>query len=108
MVGCLVDSGRYRPDRREIAVRKVRENTNMKIVTAMAAAALLAATTAPAVAAPVNAASLSVAKNVRVSGAKARSNELAGGGIVVALLAAAAVAGGIVIAVDDNDDSDSN
>ena len=75
----------------------------MRFTNMAAAAAALAMSATPALAAPANpAASLSVAKSVRASSPTARSNKLAGGTIIPVVLALAIVAGGVIIAVDDN------
>lgn len=76
---------------------------NMKITAVLAAAAMLAATTAPAVAAPRAAgaanpaASLSVAKSVRASTPTAKSNKLIAENPAVSVLIAAAAIGGLVV-----------
>ena len=70
----------------------------------MTAAAALAMTATPALAAPANAAApLSVSQSVRASSPSAKSNKLAGSSIVPAVLALAIVAGGVIIAVGDDD-----
>ena len=81
----------------------------MKLSKYLLAAAAASMSVAPAMADPANpAASLSVAKSVRVGSASAKSNDLVGGGIFIAVLAAAAVIVGIVIVADSDDEPDSN
>ncbi|QDZ07168.1 hypothetical protein FPZ24_06475 [Sphingomonas panacisoli] len=72
------------------------------------AAAALAMTATPALAAPANpASSLSVAKSVRASSPSGKSNKLAGSAIIPAVLALGIVAGGVIIAVSDDNKSKS-
>jgi hypothetical protein len=86
----------------------VRFGELMMISKMLGAAAAIALSAAPAMAAPANpVASLSVAKSARVGAASAKKGELAGSGLIIAIVAAAAVVAGIIIIADD-DDSDSN
>lgn len=75
----------------------------MRFKSMTVAAAALAMTATPVLAAPANpASSLSVANSVRASSPSAKANKLAGNAIIPAVLALAIVAGGVIIAVDDN------
>ncbi|KIU26018.1 membrane protein [Sphingomonas melonis] len=81
-----------------------------KVVFAIATTSLVAA---PALARPNPAAnpaaSLSVAKSLRVGHAGGKhGNDLAGGGLIVAVIAAAAVVAGVVVIADSGNNSASN
>lgn len=79
----------------------------MRLGQYLLAAAAASMAVAPAMAAPVGAANLSVSKSVRAGSTTANKDDLAGGGIIIAILAAAAVIVGIVIIADNNDSPDS-
>lgn len=81
----------------------------MKIAKYFAAAAALLMATAPAMAAPNPAASLSIGKSVRAGSVKGHE-KLAGGGTFVAIAAAAVLVAVVILIADDNsdDNSDSN
>ncbi|MBD8620625.1 hypothetical protein IFT67_17015 [Sphingomonas sp. CFBP 13728] len=77
-----------------------------KYLAALAATTLVAT---PLVAAPNNpAASLSVAKSVRIGAKSTKNNDLAGGGLIIALIAGVAVVAGVVVAASNDSDADSN
>lgn len=80
-----------------------------KLLTGLAASALVAAPIAASAAPATSAASkLSVTSSARASTPTGATEKVAGVGIIPAILAAAIVAGGIFLIVDDDDDSDSN
>lgn len=80
----------------------------MRIAHYLMAASVATMAAAPAFAAPANpAASLSVAKSVRVGTPVTAKNKAMGGGIIVAVLAAAAVIAGIVVVAQEDDKTDS-
>lgn len=80
----------------------------MRIAKYLAAVAAVSMATAPALAAPNSASSLSVANSARAGSPTTSKDKAAGGGVIVAVLAAAAVIAGIIIIADGSDDADSN
>ncbi|WP_296218336.1 hypothetical protein [uncultured Sphingomonas sp.] len=81
----------------------------MKILSGLAASALVLAPISATAAPAASASKLSVASSARVGTATGKSDRaVAGGGIIAAVLAAAIVVGGIVLIADNDDDSDSN
>ena len=81
-----------------------------KLLTGLAASALVAAPVAANAAPAVPAASkLSLEGSARAGTPMKNSEKVANGGVIAGILAAAIVAGGIYLVVDDDDDdSDSN